>query len=179
MAKQLNLGWQNRKTLDRLLSDYFTMPKPLQFNKDDDYLVLTMPATPQLAMDATKMPGLQARLYQATLNSHSRGDFENFPEGSSVKLGAFDDSTSLLENLQSFKPALDTSGYRKLKLFAGRFCSQFNDFIAELTEKNATLYFHKKMKLEMLKEMLRPFVLDDGNRNLFARYIAIKAAKLK
>ncbi len=175
MAMQLNLFKQN--TLDRVLSDYFAMVLPLQPGRDDDYLVMTMPATEKLFTDALTERGLQARLYQAMLNSYAKGDFANFPAGSSIKSGSC--CIIPLDKLQISQPALDTNGYKMLKISVGNTYGGRSEFIAELREKNAALYFHRSMKPDAIAEMLRPFVSDENKRKLYARYLTIKAAKLK
>lgn len=177
MAMQLNLGGQN--TLDRIISDYFSLPKPVVLTRDDDYLVLTMPSTSQLSRDASKLLGLQARLFQATFNSYDRGDFQDFPVDTTVKVGSYGQDSVLISQIRGFKPSLDKNLYRMVKICAGTASAGRSAFIAEMREKNAMLYFNKQMSLDIVRAMLKPFVLDEDLRGRYANYIAIQLSKIK
>lgn len=167
------------------LSDYYITAGGIEVLDDDSYYSrIELIATGALSCDASEVPGLQQRIYNAWRNSWVGGKFKAYPNDLCIRISSLSPeySANIMDCSNKSKPflnvagliklvdRLDTTSSKEFKIFAG-FDGRRWDFIASMTKDKAVLYLKKSVPLEKIMGYLHPFVQVEMARYIIASEI--------
>ena len=155
--------------------------------KDDDsfYSKIEMIATGKLS--SVKLPGIQARIYNAWANSWKSKQFSKYPIDTCIKINPYFEEclhTCFKRRRQgycrgkykrhiSLLDQLDKTSSKDFKIFSG-YDGRRWDFIAEMDASKAVLYIKNNADPARIVEYLLPFVPVDMARSVIANEIEQK-----
>ena len=152
--------------------------------KDDDsfYSKIEMIATGKLS--SVKLPGIQARIYNAWANSWKSKQFSKYPIDTCIKINPYfeeccihalkgedkDTAVANTKGISLFREQLDKTSSKYFKIFSG-YDGRRWDFIAEMDASKAVLHIRNNKSIELIMDYLLPFVPEHTRRYVIAKEI--------